>query len=116
MEMFDPAPARILSLPPLLVRPMPERCEAVCHDNGTKTCFFEPSPKMSSYLLCFVVSEMDCLQGKSARGVLCRVFTPLGKKAMGAFALEHCVLALDRYRGHPKINEIIYTYIYITLK
>ena len=62
-----------------------------------KTVHFAPTPRMSSYLLCFVVSELDATCATSASGVLCRVFTPPGKAALGQWALEHAALALDRF-------------------
>lgn len=43
---------------------------------------------MSTYLVAFVVGEFDFVEGRSADGVDVRVFTPLGKKEQGEFALE----------------------------
>ena len=43
---------------------------------------------MSTYLLAFVVGEYDYIEDKDSNGVLIRVYTPLGKKELGRFALE----------------------------
>lgn len=43
---------------------------------------------MSTYLLAFVVGEFDYIEDKDRNGILIRVYTPLGKKEQGRFALE----------------------------
>jgi puromycin-sensitive aminopeptidase len=43
---------------------------------------------MSTYLLAFVVGEYDYIEERDRNGVLIRVYTPLGKKELGRFALE----------------------------
>lgn len=43
---------------------------------------------MSTYLLAFVVGEFDYVEGKDADGVLVRVYTPVGKKEEGKYALD----------------------------
>ena len=45
---------------------------------------------MSTYLLAMVVGEYDYIETKDSDGVLIRVYTPLGKKEQGAFALSVC--------------------------
>jgi puromycin-sensitive aminopeptidase len=49
---------------------------------------FERTPIMSTYLLAFVIGEYDYIEDKDRNGVLIRVYTPLGKKELGKFALE----------------------------
>ncbi len=49
---------------------------------------FAQTPIMSTYLLAFIVGEFDYVEGKSSDGVLVRVYTPLGRKEQGDFALE----------------------------
>jgi puromycin-sensitive aminopeptidase len=67
------------------------------HADGTKTVSFLESPKMSTYLLAFVVGEFDHVSALTSHGVLIRVFGPQGKPELGEFALECAVQALDRY-------------------
>lgn len=43
---------------------------------------------MSTYLIAFIVSEYDFVEDTDSNGVLIRVYTPLGKKEQGRFALE----------------------------
>lgn len=41
---------------------------------------------MSTYLVSWMIGEFDCLEDNTSR-VPCRVFTPVGKKEQGEFAL-----------------------------
>jgi puromycin-sensitive aminopeptidase len=75
---------------------MPE-ATSLSHADGTKTVTFLESPRMSTYLLAFVVGEFDHVSALTKRGVLIRVFCPPGKPQLGAFALECACNALDRY-------------------
>ncbi|XP_072390828.1 puromycin-sensitive aminopeptidase-like isoform X1 [Diabrotica undecimpunctata] len=49
---------------------------------------FHTSPKMSTYLVAYAVGEFDFVEKISSDGVLIRVYTPLGKKEQGKFALD----------------------------
>ena len=49
---------------------------------------FEKTPIMSTYLLAFIVGEYDYIEAKDSNGVLIRVYTALGKKELGRFALD----------------------------
>jgi len=64
---------------------------------------FDRSPIMSTYLLAVVVGEYDYVEGKSADGVLVRVYTPVGKKAQGQFALEVTTKVLPYYKEYFQI-------------
>ena len=57
------------------------------HGDGTKTVSFMPSPRMSTYLLAFVVGEFDFVSALTKNGVTIRVFCPPGKPQLGRFAL-----------------------------
>lgn len=61
---------------------------------------FDITPIMSTYLVAVVVGEYDYVEGRSADGVLVRVYTPLGKKDQGDFALEVAVKVLPYYRDY----------------
>ncbi|XP_012945740.1 puromycin-sensitive aminopeptidase [Aplysia californica] len=74
---------------------------------------FEPTPTMSTYLTAFVVGEYDCVEDTTSNGVPVRVFTPVGKKEQGRFALEVATKALSYYEwyfdvpyGLPKLDLI----------
>jgi aminopeptidase N/puromycin-sensitive aminopeptidase len=54
---------------------------------GKHTVRFSTTPKMSSYLVAMVVGNFEYIEG-SADGIPIRVYTSLGKKQLGAFALE----------------------------
>jgi aminopeptidase N len=75
---------------------MPE-ASSTEHTDGTKTVRFMESPKMSTYLLAFVVGEFDFVSALTKNGVIIRVFGPPGKPNLGNFALECAVAALDMY-------------------
>lgn len=53
-----------------------------------KSVVFNRTPIMSTYLLAFVVGEYDFVEEKDSNGVLVRVYTPVGKKEQGRFALQ----------------------------
>ena len=43
---------------------------------------------MSTYLLAFVVGDFDYVEARDSNGILVRVYTPVGKRENGRFALE----------------------------
>merc|ERR1740117_2035734 len=55
---------------------MPEANVKVVKDGKKKELMFMDSPKMSTYLLAFVIGEFDFVQAKTEHGVLVRVYTP----------------------------------------
>ncbi|XP_030829988.1 puromycin-sensitive aminopeptidase [Strongylocentrotus purpuratus] len=72
-------------------------------DPSLKVVTFGTSPIMSTYLVAFVVGEFDFVEGRSADGVDVRVFTPLGKKEQGEFALEVSLKTLPFYKDYFKV-------------
>ncbi len=58
------------------------------HDPGYKIVHFSPTPKMSTYLLAFIVGEFESVETKTKNGVKIRVFTTPGKTKHGKFALD----------------------------
>jgi puromycin-sensitive aminopeptidase len=75
----------------------------LAEDNTWKVVTYERTPIMSTYLLAFVVGEYDYVEDKDADGVLVRVYTPVGKKEQGQFALEVAVKTLPFYKDYFKI-------------
>ncbi len=77
--------------------------EIIEHDGGFKTVNFAPSPKMSTYLLAFIIGELEYIETKSKNGVVVRVFTTKGKKEQAKFALQTAARALDFYEQYFNI-------------
>ncbi|RJQ37133.1 M1 family peptidase [Candidatus Parcubacteria bacterium] len=72
------------------------------HEAGYKIVSFAPTPKMSTYLLAFIVGKFEWIEKKTADGVLVRVFVTPGKKHQAQFALDCAVKILpffSRYFG-----------------
>ncbi len=58
------------------------------HDPGYKIVHFAPTPKMSTYLLAYIIGEFEKSEVKTKDGVRIRIYTPLGKKQQTKFALD----------------------------
>jgi len=78
-----------------------------------KSVSYERTPIMSTYLLAFIVGEFDFVEDTDKDGVKVRVYTPLGKKEQGEFALDVAVKTLPFYKDYfniayplPKIDLI----------
>ncbi len=74
------------------------------HSAGLKVVSFAPTPKMSTYLLAFIVGDFEYLEAETKRGVKVRVYTVPGKKAQGQFALDCGVKTLDLYEEYFAIK------------
>lgn len=74
------------------------------HESGYKVVEFAPTPKMSTYLLAFIVGEFEYVEGKSAKGKLVRIFTTPGKKEQAKFALDVAIKCLDFYEDYFDIS------------
>lgn len=90
---------------------MPIKEEKVNRD--IKTVKFEESPIMSTYLVAFIIGELEYLETKTKDSVKIRVYTTPGKKDQGKFALETAVKALNFYNYYfgipyplPKLDMI----------
>ncbi|MFA6515377.1 MAG: M1 family metallopeptidase [Candidatus Paceibacterota bacterium] len=70
------------------------------HGAGYKVVSFAPSPRMSTYLLAFIVGEFEFLEGKTKEGVQIRVFTTAGKSHQAKFALEVAIKSLEFYNEY----------------
>ena len=71
---------------------------------GAKAVRFAESPRMSTYLLAFIVGDMAAVEATAANGTLVRVWTTRGKEEQGRFALDNAVRLLaflDDYFGIP---------------
>lgn len=66
-------------------------------DSSKKVVKFATTPIMSTYLVAIVVGEFDYVEGVTEEGIKVRVYSPVGKKEQGQFALECGVRALTFY-------------------
>ncbi len=80
---------------------------------GRKAVRFEPTPRMSTYLLAFIVGDLACVQDTAVDGTLVRVWATRGKEQLGNFALESSVNALAYMNDYfgityplPKMDHI----------
>jgi puromycin-sensitive aminopeptidase len=64
---------------------------------------YAKTPIMSTYLLAFTVGEFDFIEQKTSDGVIIRVYTPVGKKNQGLFALQVADEALNYFKEHFNI-------------
>lgn len=69
--------------------------------NGTaKTTSFETTPKMSSYLLAFVIGDLKYLEAKTKDGVIVRTYATPQNVDLTKFALEVGVKCLEFYNDY----------------
>jgi puromycin-sensitive aminopeptidase len=78
-----------------------------------KAVHFETTPKMSTYLLVFVVGDLACVEDTTPGGTQVRVWATRGKEQLGQFALENSIRALDFMNDYfgidyplPKMDHI----------
>ncbi len=62
--------------------------EVVEHEGGYKVVKFEKSPKMSSYLLAFIIGHFEYIETITPEKVKVRVYVTPGKKKQAKFALD----------------------------
>jgi len=79
---------------------MPEESSRTDEASGRRVVAFQRSPVMSSYLLAVAVGECDHVEATTATGVLVRVFTPVGQRAHGEYALQIGVKSLEYYADY----------------
>ncbi|XP_054285541.1 puromycin-sensitive aminopeptidase-like [Macrosteles quadrilineatus] len=64
---------------------------------------FGTTPIMSTYLVAVVVGDFDYIEDTSSDGVKVRVYTPVGKKEQGRFALHVATKVLPYYKDYFNI-------------
>jgi puromycin-sensitive aminopeptidase len=67
---------------------------------GFKIVSFAPSPKMSTYLLAFIIGEFEYIEGFSKNKISIRVFTTKNKRHQSKFALEVAIKSLDFFEEY----------------
>jgi len=81
------------------------------HDAEYQIVKFSPTPKMSTYLLAFIVGDFECVESKTTPtspqssperrgGIKIRIFTTPGKKHQAKFALRCAVKTLEFYEKY----------------
>lgn len=70
------------------------------HEGGYQAVRFSPTPRMSTYLLAFIVGDFEMIEGKTKKGVNVRVFTTPGKKHQATFALKCAIDCLEFYETY----------------
>ncbi|EGG24449.1 puromycin-sensitive aminopeptidase-like protein [Cavenderia fasciculata] len=71
--------------------------------DGTHTYVFEKTPRMSTYIVAFVVGEFDYVEGFTKSGVRTRIYQSIGKEEKGDFALDVAIRALDFFEEYFEI-------------
>jgi puromycin-sensitive aminopeptidase len=74
------------------------------HEAGFKAVTFAPTPKMSTYLLAFIVGDFEFTERKTKNGVMVRVYATPGKKDQTQFALDCAVKTLEFYENYFDIK------------
>ncbi len=70
------------------------------HESGYKIVSFASTPRMSTYLLAFIVGDFEWIEQKTKSGVLVRIMTVPGKSHQGKFALDTTVRCLEFYEQY----------------
>ena len=70
------------------------------HEPGYQVIRFASTPKMSTYLLAFIVGDFEYIEAKTKDKKLVRVFSTPGKKHQAKFALECAVKTLEFYEKY----------------
>lgn len=71
--------------------------EVLEHQGGYQIMKFAPTPKMSTYLLAYIVGDFEFIESKTKSGVRVRVYTTPGKKSQGEFALDCAARTIDYF-------------------
>lgn len=74
--------------------------EILEHESGYQIVNFAKTPKMSTYLLAFIVGDFEHVEVETQKGVKVRVFTTPGKKHQAEFALDTAVRTLAFYEEY----------------
>ncbi|MCC7160235.1 M1 family metallopeptidase [Candidatus Nomurabacteria bacterium] len=70
------------------------------HESNFEIVKFSPTPKMSTYLLAFIVGDFEYIEGKTKSNIQVRVFTTPGKKHQAKFALDCAIKTLEFYEKY----------------
>ncbi|KAM9960484.1 hypothetical protein ACTFIW_009626 [Dictyostelium discoideum] len=89
------------------------------NNDDNKTFIFEQTPKMSTYIVAFVVGEFNHIESHTKEGIRVRVFKCIGSKESSEFALDVATKSLSYfidYFGIPyPLNKCDHIAIPITI-
>ncbi len=113
-ELADKAVYNVtLDVPEDLVAISNGEVESERYADGRKIVTFSPSPNMSSYLLAFIVGDLESVEASTKRGVVVRGWTTHGKSHLARYAVETSVKLLEYYEEYfgteyplPKLDLI----------
>ena len=74
--------------------------DVVEHAGGYKVVKFAPTPKMSSYLLAFIIGHFEHVEKMTKEGILVRVYVTHGKKEQAEFALDVAAKLMTFYHDY----------------
>lgn len=74
--------------------------DVIKREDGRKEVRFGESPKMSTYLLAFIVGDLECVEGQTKNGTYVRIWATPGKREQCAFALETGIRVLEYYEEY----------------
>ena len=72
-------------------------------EQGVEYVYFR-SPVMSTYLLAFIIGELESIQGRTASGTEVNVYCTPGKESQCAFALDTACKVLDFFTDYMGIS------------
>ncbi|KAM9983730.1 hypothetical protein ACTFIY_000447 [Dictyostelium cf. discoideum] len=67
------------------------------NNDGTKTYIFEQTPIMSTYLVAYIVGDLEYIEGKTKGGIRVRVYKAKGVEGESDFALDTGIRAMDYF-------------------
>jgi len=83
------------------------------NDERPRVIDFHQTPIMSTYLLAFIVGDLEFIEGHTKRGTQVRVYTVPGKKEHGRFALDVAIRGLEFFEKYfgikyplPKLDQV----------
>ncbi|GAC1371984.1 MAG: M1 family metallopeptidase [Candidatus Saccharimonadales bacterium] len=90
---------------------VPENLTAISNTNitaetvedGRKTVIFAPTPKMSTYLVAYIIGEFEYLEKTTPEGVMVRTYATPGNTYQLEYALDVAVKTLSFYTEYFKI-------------
>eukprot|EP00484_Ammonia_sp_Unknown_P001996 CAMPEP_0197023626 /NCGR_PEP_ID=MMETSP1384-20130603/4294_1 /TAXON_ID=29189 /ORGANISM="Ammonia sp." /LENGTH=884 /DNA_ID=CAMNT_0042451869 /DNA_START=21 /DNA_END=2675 /DNA_ORIENTATION=+ len=87
----------------LCISNMPAVKEEEVNDK-LKRVTFDKTPKMSTYLLAWVIGEFEYIEAKTSRDIIVRIYTSVGSKDKAQYALKVAVKCLDFYEKYFDIK------------